>query len=82
MEKKAVLDVLESIMSNMEWPVKNQKEYIEIYENGWKEEQENAKAEEREPNPDFDHYDRLRAENAKAWLSAYETVKKHLEKLI
>lgn len=81
-EKKAILEVIESLLDNMKWTVDSKNGAIETWANDWKTEQEIAKEEGREPNPDCDTYDRRQAERAEEFLKAYEIVKKHLEKLI
>ena len=82
MEKKALLEVIESILDNMDWTVKSKKETWEAYIAAMQAEQDNAKEEGREPDFSCLEYERKNAARADDFLKAYETVKKHLEKLI
>lgn len=81
-EKKAILEVIESILDNMEWTVKSKGETIEQYQIARKAEQEAARDEDREPDYSSIEWERRNADRADDFLNAYETVKKHLEKLI
>ena len=76
MEKKAIIEVLESIVSGMEWPVERKQEEIKRYRDDIKTDKENGV----EIDPD-DWRLKAIAANEK-YLAAYESVIKHLEKLI
>lgn len=82
MEKKALLEVIESILDSMDWTVKNKQGIVEAYDTVRKAERENAIAEGREPDYSCLEWERKNAAQADEFLKAYETVKKHLEKLI
>ena len=73
-EKKNLLNVIESIMNNMEWCLEDKQRDVER----WEEEKKAAKEEGREP----DTWTQNAAENAAAFLKAWSEVEKHLEKLI
>ena len=81
-EKKAILDVLESIIDNMDWTLKNKEEAVDSYKKARKAEQETAADEGRDPDYSSLEWERKNADRAAEFLTAYETVKKHLEKLI
>ena len=70
-EKKLLLDVLSDTLRNMDWLIKAKNEEIEGYEQSMKEDPESVT-----------DYEKQNAERAKAYLGAWEQVKKHLEKLL
>ena len=70
-EKKMMLDVLSTMLDSMKWAVEAKKEEIASYEQSMKDDPENVR-----------DYEKRGAENSRAYLEAYEQVKKHLEKLL
>ena len=76
MEKKAVLDVIEYMMSGIHWETENRQQKVK----NWEDIKQAAMDSGEEVDPDC--WDAQQARIAEIWLNALETVKKHLEKLI
>ena len=76
MEKKAVLDVIDYMMSGIHWETENKQQKVK----NWEDIKQTATDSGEEVDPDC--WDAQQARIAETWLNALETVKKHLEKLI
>ena len=76
MEKRMVLDVIDRMMSGLEWTIQSKQNDIQTWKDTVKEARENGE------EPDTHSYAKREADDAENWLAALETVKKHLEKLI
>lgn len=70
-EKKRMIEVLEQVLSGMEWTVKNWKSNIDDYEKAMKENPEDVR-----------EWEKSQADAGRAYLETWEQVKKHLEKLL
>lgn len=70
-EKKRMIEVLEQVLSGMEWTVKNWKSNIDEYEKAMKENPEEVR-----------DWEKSQADAGRAYLETWEQVKKHLEKLL
>ena len=70
-EKKMLFEVLEQVLSGMEWTVKSWKSNVDDYNNAMKENSEEVR-----------DWEKQQAEHAAGCLDAWEQVKKHLEKLM
>ena len=77
MEKKAIIEVLESIMNGTEWVIESKKQDIQRHLQSI--ETEENETGEKVADDDW-RYSAVRG--CRAYLDAFETVKKHLEKLI
>jgi hypothetical protein len=75
-EKKAVLDVIETMIGGVHWETENRQQKVK----NWEDIKRVAMDSGEEVDPDC--WDAQQARSAEAWLNALETVKKHLEKLI
>lgn len=76
MEKKAVLDVIETMISGVHWETENRQQKVK----NWEDIKKVATDSGEEVDPEC--WDAQQARIAEVWLSALDTVKKHLEKLI
>ena len=75
-EKKAVLEVIETMIVGVHWETENKQQKVK----NWKDIQQVAMDSGEEVDPEC--WDAQQARIAEVWLSALDTVKKHLEKLI
>lgn len=75
-EKKAMIEVLENMISGMSWSVEGKKNEIERYQKDIQSDIDNG----LEVAADDWRYTAI--ENAKSFLAAYDVVMKQLEKLI
>ena len=69
-EKKVLMEVMESIFSNMNWTIERQEEHAKKWETMTEEERENSP------------YEKEYSEQAKEWLKAWNTIEQALDKLI
>jgi hypothetical protein len=70
-EKKRTIEVLENVLSGMEWTEKTWKSQIDDYNKAVEEDPENVR-----------DWEKQQADQAAAYLNIWEAVKKHLEKLL
>lgn len=70
-EKKRTIEVLETVLSGMEWTEKTWKSQIDDYNKAVEEDPENVR-----------DWEKQQADQAAAYLNIWEAVKKHLEKLL